>query len=71
MEAAASAQAATLAAEAVRLAELVTVVKRLAAARPCDFTALRIALIALIDSGLSDRTLTGSWDLLKTVQLRL
>jgi len=57
MEAAASAQAATLAAEAVRLAELVAVVKRLAEARPCDFSALRTALVALIDSGLSDTTL--------------
>ena len=59
MEAAASAQAATLAAEAVRLAELVAVVKRLAAARPCDSCALRSALVALIDSGLSDRTLSS------------
>ena len=53
-ETAASGQAATLDAEAIRLAELVTTVKRLAASMPC---ALRSALVALADSGLSDRTL--------------
>ena len=60
METAAAEQAATLATEATRLAELLAVVTRLAAARPCDFSALRTALVALTDSGLSDRTLTGS-----------
>ena len=56
-ETAASGQAATLDAEAIRLAELVTTVKRLAASMPCDPCALRSALVALADSGLSDRTL--------------
>ena len=64
METVASEQAATLNAEATRLAELVAVVKRLAEAKPCDSSALRSALVALIDSGLSDRTLNDGERLL-------
>ena len=66
METAASEQAATLEAEAIRLAELAAVVERLAAAEPCDFSALRTALVALTDSGLSDRTLYDGEILLLT-----
>ena len=61
-------QAASLEAEATRLAELVAVVRRLAEARPCDSSALRAALLALTGSDLSDRTLhTGSCDVRETL----
>jgi len=66
MEAAAAEQAATLEAEATRLAELLAVVTRLAAARPRDSSALRAALIAPVTSGFSDRTLYENGTLLQS-----
>jgi hypothetical protein len=66
MQTAASEQAATLEAEATRLAELVAAVKRLSAARPLDPCALRAALIAPVTSGFSDRTLYENGTLLQS-----